>query len=110
MATAQQTSPTTRRPRPARVGVVVSDRGDKTIGVVFRFSVKHPRYGKYIKRKSKVLAHDETNQAKLGDVVEVTLCRPISKHKSWRLVRVVEAAPEQPSAVASAEVGAIEGA
>jgi len=84
------------------VGVVVSDRAEKTIGVVFRYSVKHPRYGKYMKRRSRVLAHDEGNQAKVGDVVEVALCRPMSKRKSWRLVRIVESAPQQAAAVTAA--------
>jgi small subunit ribosomal protein S17 len=71
------------------VGVVTSDKGDKTIRVACDFSVKHPKYGKYIRRRVIVLAHDEQNAAKTGDRVEVMTCRPLSKTKSWRLVRVL---------------------
>ncbi len=73
-------------------GVVISHSGDKSIKVAIDFKVKHPKYGKYIKRRTKLGVHDERNQAGLGDVVEVAECRPYSKTKSWRLVRVVEKA------------------
>jgi len=73
-------------------GVVISHSGDKSIKVAIDFKVKHPKYGKYIKRRTKLGVHDEHNQAGLGDVVEVAECRPYSKTKSWRLVRVVEKA------------------
>ena len=77
-------------------GVVISNSGDKSIKVAIDFKVKHPRYGKYIKRRTKLGVHDEHNQAGLGDVVEVAQCRPYSKTKSWRLVKVVgKAAQEQ---------------
>jgi len=85
-----------RSPRPTRVGVVVSDRCDKTICVLFRYSVKHPKYGKYIRRTTRLQAHDESNLAKVDDLVEVVQCRPISKMKYWRLLRIIEAAPPQP--------------
>ncbi|SIO17025.1 30S ribosomal protein S17 [Salinivibrio sp. ES.052] len=71
-------------------GRVVSDKGDKTIVVAIERFVKHPIYGKYIKRTSKLHVHDESNECNQGDTVEVRECRPISKKKSWTLVRVVE--------------------
>ena len=75
-------------------GVVVSDSGNKSIKVTIDFKVKHPKYGKYVKRRTKLGVHDEHNQANVGDLVEVTQCRPHSKTKSWRLVRIVEKAVE----------------
>lgn len=71
-------------------GRVISDKGDKTIVVAIERFVKHPIYGKYIKRTSKLHVHDESNQCNQGDTVEIRECRPISKQKSWTLVRVVE--------------------
>jgi len=76
-------------------GVVISNSGDKSIKVAIDFKVKHPKYGKYVKRRTKLGAHDEHNQASLGDVVEVVECKPYSKTKSWRLVRVVEKAVQE---------------
>ena len=76
--------------RDRRSGTVVSRSGDKTIRVRFDFSVKHPKYGKYIRRFTILHAHDEKNEANKGDVVEVTACRRVSKTKCWRLTRVVE--------------------
>ena len=73
-------------------GVVISNSGDKSIRVAIDFKVKHPKYGKYVKRRTKLGVHDEQNQAGVGDVVEVSECRPYSKSKSWRLVKVVEKA------------------
>ena len=73
-------------------GRVVSSKMDKTITVAIERKVKHPMYGKYIKRTSKVLAHDEANDCKEGDTVSITECRPLSKNKSWRLVEVVQRA------------------
>ena len=73
-----------------RLGVVESDRRDKTRKVVVRFQARHPKYGKFIKRRTILHVHDESNQSRLGDIVEVAQCRPISRTKSWRLVRVVE--------------------
>jgi small subunit ribosomal protein S17 len=71
-------------------GMVVSNSGDKSIKVAVDFKVKHPKYGKYIKRRTKLGVHDQHNQAAIGDIVEVAECRPYSKTKSWRLVRIVE--------------------
>lgn len=81
-----------RKLRRVRRGVVVSDKRDKTVKVAYEFSRKHPKYGKIIKRRSVMHVHDENNQAHVGDTVEVMACRPISKQKSWRLLRVVSQA------------------
>jgi small subunit ribosomal protein S17 len=71
-------------------GRVVSDKMDKTITVVVERKVKHPIYGKFVRRSSKVHAHDENNECMAGDVVVVEQCRPLSKSKTWRFVKLVE--------------------
>ena len=76
-------------------GVVVSNSGDKSIKVAIDFKVRHPKYGKYVKRRTKFGVHDEHNQAGAGDVVEFAQCRSYSKTKSWRLVKVVEKAGQE---------------
>lgn len=73
-------------------GRVVSDKGDKSITVMIERKVKHPIYGKYIRRSTKLHAHDESNQCRIGDEVIVEQCRPISKTKTWRLVKIVGSA------------------
>ncbi|KAB2823885.1 30S ribosomal protein S17 [Aliivibrio sp. S4TY2] len=73
-------------------GRVVSDKMDKSIVVAIERMVKHPIYGKYIKRTTKLHAHDENNECGLGDTVEIRECRPLSKTKSWTLVNIVEKA------------------
>ena len=73
-------------------GRVVSDKMDKSITVAVERKVKHPIYGKFIKRTTKLHAHDETNQCNIGDVVTVRECRPISKSKTWTLVDIVSKA------------------
>ena len=73
-------------------GRVVSNKMDKTITVLVERRVKHPVYGKYITRSSKIHAHDESNQCGIGDTVTVAETRPISKTKTWKLVEVVESA------------------
>lgn len=73
-------------------GRVVSNKMNKTIAVEVERLVKHPRYGKYIRRTTKLLAHDETNESREGDTVQISECRPLSRNKSWRLVSVVERA------------------
>lgn len=73
-------------------GRVTSDKMDKTITVLIERRVKHPIYGKYVKRSTKLHAHDEQNECKEGDVVTIEECRPLSKSKAWRLVKVVEKA------------------
>ena len=77
---------------PRKVGVITSDARDKSCKVEIQFTVKHPKYGKYIRRRSQIHAHDEKNVAKLGDRVEIAECRPISKTKSWVLAKVIETA------------------
>src|SRR6202142_3766352 len=73
-------------------GKVVSNKMDKTISVSVERLVKHPTYGKYIRRTTKLLAHDANNECKEGDTVTIKPCRPLSRRKSWMLVRVVERA------------------
>jgi len=79
----------TRGRLPTVSGTVVSDRMDKTIIVKSERRVKHPRYGKYIRRYTTYYAHDELNEAKVGDKVELAFTRPLSKTKRWRLLQVV---------------------
>ena len=78
--------------RKTRIGVVVSDKMDKTIVVAIRTRVKHPLYGKIMNRTSKIKAHDEENQCGIGDTVRVMETRPLSKDKRWRLVEIIEKA------------------
>jgi small subunit ribosomal protein S17 len=75
-------------------GRVISGKMDKTITVLIERQVQHPIYGKFIRRSTKVHAHDENNECRAGDMVVVEQCRPLSKTKTWRLVRVVERAGE----------------
>jgi small subunit ribosomal protein S17 len=70
-------------------GKVVSNKAEKTISVMVERKVKHPLYGKYIRKSTKFLAHDETNECGEGDTVLIEECRPLSKNKSWRLVKVI---------------------
>jgi small subunit ribosomal protein S17 len=77
------------------IGRVVSDKMDKTVAVKVERLIKHPVYGKYIRRTTKVLAHDESNECKSGDRVTISECRPVSKNKAWQIVDVIERAPEQ---------------
>jgi len=74
------------------VGTVVSRSGNKSIKVAIDYLVKHPKYGKYVRRRTKLGVHDEHNKAAVGDTVEIAESRPYSKTKSWRLVRIVEKA------------------
>ena len=76
------------------IGKVISDRMDKTASVEVVRQLRHPLYGKYIRRSTKVLVHDEENQAHVGDRVRIRECRPHSKHKAWELVEVLEVATE----------------
>jgi small subunit ribosomal protein S17 len=97
MATATQT-PEAQAERvltSTKTGVVTSDKRDKTRTVAIEFQYRHPKYGKYLKRQTKFQVHDEKNVSKAGDRVEIANCRPISKTKSWRLVRVVESSAGQ---------------
>ncbi len=78
--------------RKTRIGVVVSDKMEKTITVEIRTRVKHPLYGKIMNRTEKFKAHDENNEAGIGDTVRIMETRPLSKDKRWRLVEIVEKA------------------
>ncbi|HKK03269.1 MAG TPA: 30S ribosomal protein S17 [Gammaproteobacteria bacterium] len=76
-------------------GRVVSDGMDKTVSVSVERRVKHPVYGKYIRRTSKVLAHDENNECRVGDTVSIAEVRPLSKRKAWQMVKIIERLPER---------------
>jgi small subunit ribosomal protein S17 len=73
---------------------VVSKSGEKSVTVAIDYKVKHPKYGKYMKRRTKLAVHDEHNQSGVGDVVEIAQCRPCSKSKSWRLLKIVQKTEE----------------
>ena len=84
--------PAGRNARKERVGLVVSDKMDKTISVAIQRQVKHPMYGKFIKQTTKLMAHDAANDAGAGDTVRIMEMRPMSKNKRWRLVEIIERA------------------
>lgn len=88
-ATTEERGPLIR----TKYGVVTSDQRDKTRKVEVSYKVRHPKYGKFLKRRTVFHVHDEKNESQLGDRVEIAHCRPLSKTKSWRLVRIVEKAP-----------------
>lgn len=73
-----------------RVGKVISNKADKSVTVLLERQVKHPLYGKYMRRSTKVHAHDENNECGEGDTVAIAECRPMSKTKSWRVVEILE--------------------
>ena len=81
-----------RNLRKEKVGIVVSDKMDKTISVLVERRIKHPKYGKFLKRTTKLMAHDEQNSCNMGDKVKVMETRPLSKNKCWRLVEIIERA------------------
>jgi len=86
------TSPTTmeeRNLRKVRIGKVVSDKMDKSITLTVDRKVKHPLYGKFVQKTSKLMAHDENNECGIGDTVKVMETRPLSKNKRWRLVEII---------------------
>ncbi len=85
----------TKKAQRTIVGRVVSDKMDKTVSVAIERLIKHPMYGKYIRRTTKVLAHDAGNECKPGDRVAISECKPISKNKSWAVVNVVERAADR---------------
>lgn len=86
---------TQRQQRRTLTGQVISDRMEKSITVQVTRLERHSKYNKYVRRYTRVHAHDEDNTAKIGDVVEVMQTRPLSKLKRWRLLRIVQAAPKQ---------------
>lgn len=79
-----------RNLRKERIGVVVSNKMDKSITIAVESKVKHAMYGKFIKKTSKFMAHDEKNDCNIGDTVRIMETRPMSKNKNWRLVEVIE--------------------
>ena len=107
MADNTQQNTTERGRRRIEVGVVTSDKMNKTRRVEIPRLVKHPRYGKYIKRRTICKIHDEKNESRVGDTVEIMETRPLSKTKNWRLVRIVTKGPgaavPAPAEVAPAE-------
>ncbi len=96
--------PKSERRRVLKQGLVVSDRMDKTRTIRIDRLVKHEKYGKYLRKKTVVYAHDEKNTSKAGDLVEIEFCRPLSKQKRWRITRVVKARAAVLGAVAGADV------
>lgn len=81
-----------RNLRKERIGIVVSNKMQKSIVVVVKRKVKHPIYGKFVNRTTKLMAHDEENTCKIGDKVRIAETRPLSKNKTWRLVEIIERA------------------
>ena len=84
-------------------GKVVSTKMQKTISVLIQRYVPHPTYGKYQRRTTQLLAHDENNESRTGDLVSIESCRPLSRHKSWRLVKVLERGPQADQVADQAE-------
>lgn len=81
-----------RNLRKERTGIILSNKMDKSIVVLVTRNVKHPIYGKFVKKSSKFIAHDEKNECNIGDIVRIMETRPLSKNKCWRLVEIVERA------------------
>lgn len=86
------------------IGVVASDKADKTIKVAVNYQTRHPKYGKYLRRRTVLHADDPTNEAHEGDTVEIAECRPLSRTKHHRLIRIVRKAPERAVQVSAEEV------
>jgi small subunit ribosomal protein S17 len=81
-----------RKIRKERIGIVVSNKMDKSIIVAINRKVKHPIYGKFVNRTKKLMAHDEENSCNIGDTVRISETRPLSKNKAWRLIEIIEKA------------------
>ena len=81
-----------RNIRKDRIGVVVSNKMDKSIVVAIKRKVKHPIYGKFVNKTKKLMAHDEENTRQIGDTVRISETRPLSKNKTWRLIEIIERA------------------
>ena len=81
-----------RNLRKERIGIVVSNKMNKSISVMVELKVMHPKYGKFVKRSTKFMAHDEKNECRMGDTVRIMETRPLSKNKRWRLVEIIERA------------------
>jgi len=89
-------------------GIVVRDKAARTVTVQVTRRFRHPKYGKMVRRNTRIAVHDETNEARVGDAVEIVSCRPMSRTKRWRLVRVIERGPEGPLVTGVEEVPAAE--
>lgn len=90
VTTTTEATPIERNLRKIKIGVVTSNKMDKSISVIVERKVKHPLYGKFVKKSSKFHAHDEKNECSIGDTVKIMETRPMSKTKRWRLVEVIE--------------------
>ncbi len=91
-APAEEAEESVRNERKTRIGLVASNKMDKTISVVIERRLQHPIYGKYVKKSKKLIAHDENNECQIGDLVKIMETRPLSRRKRWRLVSVLEKA------------------
>lgn len=96
-------SATEKAPKATQVGVVDSDKRNKTRKVVVSYLARYPKYGKYIRRRTVLHVHDEKNESRAGDVVECVQCRPLSKTKCWQLVRIVEKRADKAALMESAK-------
>jgi small subunit ribosomal protein S17 len=94
-------SATTAKPERRAIGRVVSNKMQKSVTVSIERLVKHPAYGKFIRRTTKLMAHDEDGACKEGDTVAIVECRPISKRKSWKVVEILERAPVETQATSA---------
>ena len=103
MTSATSNTQETRKLRPRIIGVVTSDKVSKTRKVVFEYLARHPKYNKYVKRQTVLHVHDEKNESHVGDHVEVMQCRPLSKTKTYRLVRIVTRGPQVDLSVITGE-------
>jgi small subunit ribosomal protein S17 len=106
MTTATKNAPRTAEDRKLRnrlIGVVTSDKVNKTRKVVFEYLARHAKYNKYVKRQTVLHVHDDKNESRLGDQVEVMSCRPISKTKTYRLVRIVTKATQIDTSILEGE-------
>jgi len=101
--TKSDTAPTARKLRTRLIGTVTSDKVTKTRKVVFEYLAPHPKYNKYVKRQTVLHVHDEKNESKLGDTVEVMACRPISRTKVYRLVRILTKATQIDTSILEGE-------
>ncbi|MCX8209427.1 MAG: 30S ribosomal protein S17 [Lewinella sp.] len=88
----EEAEETGRNERKTRIGLVASNKMDKTISVTIERRLQHPIYGKYVKKSNKLIAHDENNECQIGDLVKIMETRPLSRRKRWRLVSVIEKA------------------
>lgn len=96
IAAPEKSSNTPRRLlKGTKIGIVSGDKRDKTRVVSVDYQIRHPKYGKYLKRKTQYHVHDPNNTSQAGDVVEIANCRPISKTKMWRLIRVIKKGEER---------------